>query len=260
MTYRLIPPNQPSFFCSWWFRPSDSEAPQMKLHTKQITVKDGALDLPWSSESAGDATPSRSASSDATDCTPPPANTGPVNQTPHTRGSAAQTTGVSVHELVHHYENNFGRSTSDGPDDYNKPFGLTAPSHSEDETEDIITPSQSCSQVAVCGPSQSFSQVRLPSTRAVPPHPVSTVAPRARTVVTREASPSVRPKDARSGTSASRSACESSDIPSPPPPTMGTLTGVHHDKSINDDQQRSTWSSTRNRRKTLILCMCAHAH
>jgi hypothetical protein len=47
--------------------------------------------------------------------------------------------------LVHHYENNFSRSTSDGPDDYNEPFDLTAPSHSEDETEDIITPSQSCS-------------------------------------------------------------------------------------------------------------------
>ena len=168
--------NQASFFCSWWFRPFDTEAPQLKRHQAALRRASDAEHIASSSASSDEAA------------------TGNANAPP-----VVQTT-----SLLHQYEAAFGTDgTGSDVNNGEEQHQLVPYSDSGEDTIDngldldclCITPSQSVSQIDDHGaPSQSFSHGAQPlSTGGLGLKKRSKLTAVARgpaTVLTRQASPS----------------------------------------------------------------------
>jgi hypothetical protein len=183
--------NQASFFCSWWFRPFDTEAPQLKRHQAALRRASDAEHLASSSASSDEAATSN-------------ADAPPVVQTT---------------SLLHQYEAAFGTDGTGSDVNIGEEHHQLVPySDSGEDTIDngldldclCITPSQSVSQIDDHGaPSQSFSYGAQPLSTGglglTKRSKLTAVARAPATVLTRQASPTSATQRSAAAASTSQS-------------------------------------------------------
>jgi hypothetical protein len=165
--------NQPSMLLSWWFRPVNTEAPQLRRHTR-AAEKAALVHSLVSSDG-----------SDKEDATPPAAPPAPHAPGPLQRDCTAYLQSALAGYCSH----------SDACEDDDEP-GRTSPADSEcdcdneDSDTHIITPSHSCSQIPARPVSPSFSHgaQRPGSTSGVMQKAASAAASTSRTLLTPQAS------------------------------------------------------------------------